>query len=179
MQLNDYGTELVKAYERLRLVSYDDGFGYLTIGWGHTSDKQFTVQPNQSITVEKANELLNYDINQDAIPLLNRELLFEEELTDNQYSALVSLVFNSGSFKVKKEGKWIPSSLMIALNEKRFTDAGSLILTHDTYAAGKPSLGLRRRRLTESWLFTNYKTDELNPVEWAKFAKNESCKRLV
>jgi len=178
MKFNDYGLELIKVYERLRLTSYQDFGGIWTIGWGHISDKYFTVSPNQTIDLAKAEELIAYDIQEDAISLLNRELLYENMLNDNQYSALVSLVYNSGSFKIKREGKWIASPLMTALNEKRFGDASDLILTHDITVNGQQLLGLRRRRLAEHLLYNSI-IDELAPVEWAKWVYREVQKRLT
>lgn len=177
--LNEYGIALIKEFEKLRLKSYDDGFGYLTIGWGHTSDKYFKVNQNQVITEEKANELLKYDIEQDAINLLNRELLYEELLDNFQYSALVSLVYNSGSFKIKVNGRWIPSPLMIALNNKEFTKAGELIKSHDIRVRGKVLLGLRRRRLCEYWLYTRYRVNEMKPSVWAKEIRLKAEKLLT
>lgn len=172
-QLNEYGLELIKSYERLRLKSYDDGYGYLTIGFGHISDKFFEVKPNQIIDEPKANELLRYDISE-AEWIVNRQLLYEDLLTDNQYSALVSIVFNSGSFKINNNGHIIPTQLLTALNNKEFERVARMIKFYKVNSAGKPSLGLRRRRLCEHWLYTSYKTDSLQPKEWVRLSRIEA-----
>ena len=180
MEFNEYGLELIKSFERLRLTSYDDGFGYLTVGYGHLSDKFFEVKINQQITEQKANEILWHDIYQDAIPIVNNQLLYENLLNDNQYSALVSIVFNSGSFKYRdNHGEIVQTQLLTALNKKEFDRASMIIKFYKITSNGKQSLGLRRRRLCEHWLYTSYKTTEMPPKDWVKWARIESEKLVV
>lgn len=174
-QITEHGRELVKSYEKLILTAYDDGYGYLTIGYGHTSDKYYKIVPGASITKEKAIEIFKVDLFE-AGDAVDRELLNEDKLSDNQYSAIVSTVFNCGSLKAKREGRWIPSELMIALNEMKLDQAAELLKTFKTTSAGKPSLGLRRRRLAEYFLFTSTRTSEMDPVSWAKWARSEADK---
>jgi lysozyme len=178
-QLNEYGLELIKSYERLRLTSYDDGYGYLTIGYGHTSDKFFEVKPNQTIDEPKAIELLRYDITE-AEEIVIRQLLYKDELNDNQYSALVSIAFNSGSFKYRKNnGEIALTQLLVALNNKDYITAASVIRIHKVTSKGKAVLGLGRRRLCEYYLFTSYMTNDLQPKEWTKFVRSESERILL
>jgi lysozyme len=163
---NEHAIALAKSYETLKLTTYDDGAGYLTIGYGHISDKKYKVLPGTTITKEFAEELFLYDL-AEATQLMCNELAHEEDLSDNEYSALVDLAFNSGSMKIKKDGKWVPSDLMNALNEHNFQIAGELIKTHDIYAGGKILKGLKRRRLAEYFLYTGFRVGELKPTEWA------------
>jgi lysozyme len=172
-KLNEYGFELIKSFERLRLTSYDDGYGYLTIGYGHTTDKFFEVKPNQTIDEPKANEILRYDITE-AQDIVNRQLLYEDLLNDDQYSALTSIAFNSGSFKSRKDGQIIVTQLLKSLNAKELNRAGQIIKVYKTTSAGNPSLGLRRRRLCEHWLYTSFKTKELSPKDWVLFSRREA-----
>lgn len=176
-QANKYAIELAKSYETLKLTAYDDGAGFLTIGYGHISDKKYKVLPGATITKDFAEELFIYDL-AEATQLMCNELGHEDDLSDNQYSALVDLVFNSGSFKIKKDGKWIPSDLMNALNEHNFQIAGELIKTHDISASGKVLTGLKRRRLAEYFLYTGFRVGELEPVIWTQWVREET-KRLI
>ena len=36
MKTSEEGVDFIKQWETLRLNAYDDGYGYLTIGYGHT-----------------------------------------------------------------------------------------------------------------------------------------------
>ncbi len=171
-QINQYGIELAKSYERLRLTAYDDGSGFLTIGYGHISDKKYKVLSGAVITKDFANELFINDLNE-ATQLMCNELAHEDDLSDNQYSALVDLAFNSGSMKIKKDGKWVPSDLMNSLNDHNFQLAGELIKSHDIYAGGKILLGLKRRRLAEYFLYTGFRVGELDAITWTQFIRRE------
>jgi hypothetical protein len=74
---------------------------------------------------------------------------------------------------VKKNGKWNPSDLLNALNERNFQIAGELIKTHDLYSGGKIWKGLKRRRLAEYFLFTSYRVGELEPIDWTRWIRTE------
>lgn len=171
-QPNQYAVLLAKSYERKKLQSYNDGTGVLTIGYGHISDAKLKVIPGLTIIDTQAEELFLFDMNE-AADLLCKELVYENDLSDNQYSALVDLAFNSGSLKIKHGGKWIPSDLMNALNERNFQIAGELIKHHDIYGGGKIMKGLQRRRLAEYFLFTGYRVGELEPIDWTRWIRTE------
>lgn len=88
---NEAGFNLIKACEGCRLHSYQDIGGVWTIGYGHTPSG-----PGISITQDQADELLRKD-------LYSRECFLNDWcdrndvfLTSNQFSALMSLVFNCG-----------------------------------------------------------------------------------
>lgn len=81
--------ELIKEIERLRLQAYLCPAGVWTIGWGHTK----CVKKGMQITEEQAEELLREDM-QDAIDVVE---MLSVDLTENQYNALVSFVFNIGA----------------------------------------------------------------------------------
>lgn len=171
-QPNQYAVLLGKSYEKKRLTAYDDGTGILTIGYGHISDAKLKVTPGLVITDVQAEGLFIFDMNE-AAALLCNELVYELDLDDNQYSALVDLAFNSGSLKIKKNGKWIPSDLMNALNERNFQISGELIKTHDIYGGGKIMKGLKRRRLAEYFLYVGHRVGELSPVDWTRWVRTE------
>lgn len=89
-QLGTEGTKLIQAFEDLRLHAYQDGGGVWTIGWGHTGPE---VQSGCVITERIADKLFELDA-KTAVDAVNR--LVTAEIDQNQFDALVSLVFNIG-----------------------------------------------------------------------------------
>jgi len=86
------GLDIIKKYEGLRLEPYQDSTGRWSIGYGHTSGVSAY---NAPITEPQANDLLM----QDATIALHSILNYMPDgcMNDNQFSALVSLVFNVGT----------------------------------------------------------------------------------
>lgn len=88
--LNDTTINMIKGFEGLCLNAYKDSGGIPTIGYGHTKG----VKLGDTITEAEAITFLNQDLEEtqkaidDVIDLHN--------LTDNEYGAIVSLVFNVG-----------------------------------------------------------------------------------
>lgn len=132
--------ELIKKWEKLRLEAYkptpDDVW---TIGWGHTK----TARPGQVITVEKAQELFEYDTDwvEEAIADL-----VKVELNQNQYDATASLVFNIGRTQFSN------STFLKRLNAKDWLGAAEA-LTWWNKQKGKTLRGLVRRREEEKSYF--------------------------
>lgn len=89
MKTSNKGIELIKQFEGLRLKAYRDSGGKWTIGYGHTGG----VKSGDVITAQQANDFLIRDIKmaENAINGLNLNL------TQNQFDALVSFVFNVGT----------------------------------------------------------------------------------
>jgi lysozyme len=179
LNLNQYGEELIKSYEKLKLKSYRDSGGVWTIGYGQTTNKFIKVVEGMQITEDRAKELFNQHLADITIPLLNSELYYENQLNDFQYSALASLVYNSGSMKVKRNGKFSESRLMQHLNNNLVTLASIDIQSHDIRNRyGDTLLGLKRRRMCEYYLFTQYKTDEYEPKEWVQFIRSKTYNEI-
>lgn len=88
--INEKGLALIKNFEGLRKEVYNDGVGVWTIGYGHTRGVTSKTAP---ITEEKAEEYLLEDLKQARTIV---ETGVKVPLTDNQFSALVALVFNVG-----------------------------------------------------------------------------------
>jgi lysozyme len=82
--------EHIKRWEGLRLESYLDVGGILTIGYGHTGPD---VVEGQRITKAKADALLRADLR---VAMQAVSSLVKVPLTENQGGALVSFVFNVG-----------------------------------------------------------------------------------
>lgn len=147
---SEKGKDLIKEFEGLRLNSYRDSVGVWTIGYGHTG----TAKPNQTITKNEAERLLEKDL-----------LRFENSvnkavtipLNQNQFDALVSIVFNVGEGNSSKSGiirlkNGQPSTLLRRLNSGDYLGA-ALAFKDWRLAGGKVLNGLVRRRQAEFDLF--------------------------
>ena len=110
-----------------------------TIGWGHTH----TVKMGDVITEEKAQELFERDIAW-AVAAVNREV--NMGLTQNQFDALVSFVFNVG------ESAFGRSTLLRKLNAGDYEGAAREFPRWNKQA-GIVLKGLTRRRAHEMELF--------------------------
>lgn len=137
------GLEFIADVEGNKLHSYLDTGGVWTIGVGHTSDAGFKVGPNQQITYDKSMELLAIDA-KEAEDAINR--LVKVPLTQNQFDALVSFVFNLG------EGQFAASTLLRKLNAKDYVGAADQFPRWNK-DNGKEVLGLTKRRHLEQSVF--------------------------
>lgn len=143
MKISANGLGLIQAHEGLRLEAYPDpgsGGEPWTIGFGHTKG----VKPGDVITEEEATTFLQQDIAwvEDCI---NQTV--DVELTQNQFDALASFVFNLGC------GAFKGSTLCRLLNAGNY--AGAAEQFHRwTKAAGKDLPGLVKRRAHEAELFS-------------------------
>ncbi len=141
--INEAGLRILKEFEGLELEAYRDIVGVLTIGYGHTKN----VVEGQIISEEQADELLREDLHwaQEAV-----EKLVTVELSENEYSALVSLMFNIG------ETQFAKSTMLKRLNRGEFASAGEAL---EWFRKGKVDgklveiPGLIRRRAAERKLF--------------------------
>lgn len=141
------GLDLIKKYEGLRLEAYKDSAGILTIGYGHTK----TVKPGMVINQDMANLLLKTDV-MDAETAV-RDLV-NIELTQNQFDALVSFVFNVGRRNFER------STLLKKLNDGKILEAGEEFMkwTKARQPGGLKELpGLVKRRAEEKVLFLSKK----------------------
>ena len=109
--LSANGRGKIKQWEALRLVAYRDPVGIWTIGYGHTGD----VKEGDVITKPQAERLLDDDISvaTRAIARYVKPAIIEE-MTQNQYDALVSFIFNVGA------GAFQKSTLLKKLNNGDF-----------------------------------------------------------
>lgn len=95
MRISQKGIDFIKSHEALRLKAYQDSKGVWTIGWGHTKG----VKPGDVITREQAEQFIRDDfawvertLNADLVTGRDKPLV-----TQNEFDALCSLVFNIGS----------------------------------------------------------------------------------
>lgn len=142
MKTSQAGIDLIKQHEGLRLEAYPDpasGAEPWTIGYGHTKG----VMPGQRITQEQAEQFLRDDLwwAEDAV---NGSVTVN--ITQAQFDALVSLIFNIGATAFKK------STLLRKLNDFDYEGAADEFLKW-VKAAGKEMPGLVNRRKAERALF--------------------------
>lgn len=135
---------LVTQWEGKRLKAYPDpatGDAPWTIGYGHTRG----VRPGQLINEGQALTFLRADLADAARLLESRIGPVVAELTDNQYAALLSLIFNVGAGE-----SW---AIWKRLKARQFDQVPTEILRF-VNAGGKKLQGLVNRRAAEAALFT-------------------------
>ena len=96
MKTSETGIQMLKNFEGCKLKAYKDTSGIITIGYGHT----INVKENDKITLQQAEELFKEDLINAEIPAnaVNTTLLIKEmQLIQNNFDALVCLIFNIGS----------------------------------------------------------------------------------
>jgi len=139
MRSSDKGIDLIKSYEGLRLQSYDDGGGVWTIGYGSTTG----VTPGMTIDEAEATRLLKSD-------LMTAEQCVDEsvevEVTQHQFDALVSFVFNVGC-------KAFQNSTLLKLLNGGNADAAAQQFARWNKDNQKILAGLTKRRASEAELF--------------------------
>lgn len=165
MTINDLGLAIIKAYEKCVLTPYldDDTPKKWTIGWGHLLPFDERAHVNEvvaylrargwcdpmstsgEITQETADAILREDVSK-AEKAVEALVTVDEALTRNQFSALVSLVFNIGS------GQFATSTILKYVNQKKWVAAQGQFHVWKK-AGGKVLDGLIRRRSVEAFLF--------------------------
>ena len=143
MKLSTTGLELIKKFEGLRLRSYVDVVGVLTVGYGHTGPD---VVSGMVISEEEAEAFLLKDVRSFETAVSNNTKV---KLNQNEYDALVSFTYNVGSNAFKN------STLLRLLNngspkEEVADEFGRWVKGG---ADGAEIPGLVRRRADEKKLF--------------------------
>ncbi|MBS1205286.1 MAG: Phage related lysozyme [Proteobacteria bacterium] len=139
MKTGVHGLTIIKEFEGLRLRAYQCSANVWTIGYGHTAG----VGVDDIITEDQAISLLHQDV-AESERAVNQYV--HVPLTQNQFDALVSFVFNLGI------GNFCTSTLLKKLNTEDYTGAAGEFLRW-VNASGKVLPGLVRRRQAEKALF--------------------------
>lgn len=139
MNIGEAGLSLIKNFESMRHEAYQCPMGVWTIGYGHTSG----VQPGEVITTEKAETLLRQDVKFAEQAIVQ---LVTVPLTQNEFDALASFVFNIGGNKFRT------STLLKKLNSGDYRSAADELLQW-SHGGGKTLPGLMRRRIAEKTLY--------------------------
>lgn len=142
MQPANPAFEIIKHHEKLRLRAYNDGFGKMTIGYGHVlkDGESFS-----SISESKANSLLQSDAIEAGTAI--QQLVFSK-LNQNQFDGLTSLIFNIG------RGNFARSTLLELLNAGDFQGASKAFSAFNK-AGGEENAHLTQRRQAEAALFVS------------------------
>lgn len=123
-----------------------------TIGWGHTGPE---VKPGLVITKVKGRALLKEDLKKAAVKIyacVKAEII--EALSEEQWSALLSFVFNLGANK-----SW---TLWKVLNAGRFHEVPAQLMRF-VNAAGRRMQGLANRRAAEVALWNSGEVEDYVP----------------
>jgi lysozyme len=141
MFINDAGLDLIKQAEGFSPSAYECPGGVMTIGYGHAikEDEEFP----DKITREEAEKLLKKDV-EHAEEIVKRYV--KKRLTRNQFSALVSFVYNVG------EGNFRSSTLLRYINKDKDYHAAAEFIRW-RYANKVVLGGLVKRRLEEALLY--------------------------
>lgn len=144
--------DLVKQFEGLHRVgsdglihAYKDAVGYPTIGFGTllTKDRNADLARFAPITEAQAEAYLIEELSKCAKSIVR---LVNVPLTDEQFGALASFVYNLGA------GSLQSSTLRRRLNEGDYDEAADQFLRW-VMAGGRVLKGLQRRREAERELF--------------------------
>ena len=136
---------LIESFETFQPKEYYDGYGYLTVGFGHR------VLPREDwhlgITRDQADALLQGDL---GIAEAGVNAACTVPLNENQYGALVSFTFNLGVGSLDR------AMFVRSLNTGRYADVPPGLRLY-VYAGHPPirSAGLVRRRAAEITLWND------------------------
>lgn len=137
--INAAGIALIREFEGLSLIPYQDSKGIFTQGIGHTKGITADSLP---ITPDIAEQWLQEDL-EDAEDEIDQHITVD--LNGNQYAALTSLCFNCG-----------PAPLLghvgMYINASEFQQAADAFLAWD-HDGNRIIPGLMRRREAERKLF--------------------------
>lgn len=170
MNISQTGLDLIKKFEGLRLEAYRDVAGIWTIGYGHTGD---LAHEDSVITEAKAEWLLRQDVSWSERAV---DDIVKVSLSQNEFDALVSLVFNIGV------GNFQSSTCLRRLNNKDRNGAAMALQWFNKARIGgelQEVAGLVRRRAAEAELFltpyrepeTQHGTSKLKAAEETKASK--------
>lgn len=128
---------MVRHFEGFRPVAYKDPIGIWTIGYGFTEG----VKPGDTISMAEASERLRTELEEHA--QIVRDAIPDVPLSQGQFNALVSYVFNIGR---------ILETLLAKLKARDY--AGAMReFPRACRAEGRPLPGLYRRRLAEACMW--------------------------
>lgn len=156
------GIELMHYFEQCRLTAYPDpasefartGRGSpepVTIGWGDTGGWKL----GDTITQQEADERFERRLRKEFEPFVRNAVLVP--LTQKQFDAMVSIVYNTGPGGPKRDGiirlaSGTPSTLLRKLNAGDYAGAAAQFPAWNR-SGGRVMKGLQRRREAERLVF--------------------------
>lgn len=154
-KIGEKGILLIASFESFESKPYICPAGVITIGEGTTryfdTKKRVTLQ-DKEVTKEEARRLLKGDIETIYAPLVDK--LCRDDLTQNEFDAVCSFVYNAGATYRGKDGKNHYFNLFDNINNKLKKE--ELIKYWEACAitgGGKKLNGLINRRKAEAALF--------------------------
>lgn len=158
MRTSADGIELIKEFEDFFPNAYRDPVGVWTIGWGHTDG----VEEGDVITKEEGEVYLAADLRETERYIKH---YVQVPLTQHQFDALVSLVFNMGI------GNFVKSSVYKFLNRGNYAEACKQFSryvngTHRDTGETEKFEGLVRRRAAEMalWNLPDHVPSDKSPI---------------
>ena len=139
MKTSAEGTALIKKFEGCELEAYQCSANVWTIGYGHTKD----VEEGDTISKEEAEEMLVEELHEYE-NYVNKYV--NVALSQNQFDALVSWVYNLGPANLKA------STMLKVLNDGKYEEVPYQMKRWNK-AGGKVLDGLVRRREAEALLY--------------------------
>ena len=136
------GKQLIRQYEGLRLAAYLCPAGVPTIGYGHTKG----VKMGMGISQQQADDYLVEDI----APLEHKLNTMGINFRQEQFDALVSWMFNLGIASFTR------STMLKRIQEDKPDEVITDEMVRWVTAAGKPLVGLKKRRIDEANMFLGY-----------------------
>jgi lysozyme len=146
MQINSTGLRLIKDAEVFYSKPYLCPANVPTIGWGTTvypNGKKVTLK-DKPITEQQGEEYLAHDLEASCNAV---QRLVTEPLNSNQFSALVSFVYNLG------EGTLTQSTLLKVINANTTNTRIITEMCRFIFGGGKILHGLVKRRANEAALY--------------------------
>lgn len=144
MKTSQKGIDQIESFEGTRLTPYLDTANKWTVGTGHLMVSGDGCVVGVPITMQQAEDLLRIDL-EIAENVINREKL---DLTQNEFDALVSFVFNLGA------GAFDRSTLLKFLKTGN-KEAAAKEFPKWSMAGGVESKGVKARRFAEQDCFVN------------------------
>ena len=138
--------DTIQQFEGLKLKAYKDSVGIWTVGFGNifNLDTGNPIKEGDEITLETAERWLKIEV--DNLQAKMRKVI-TVTLTDNQWTALTSLVYNIGFGAFKR------STLLRLLNAGASKEEVAKQFLRWNKAGGKEIKGLTNRRQAEYNLF--------------------------
>jgi lysozyme len=154
---------LIREYEGFSPTVYTCPAGYPTIGYGHVvlPGERF----DKPMTVAEAERLLTKDLASRERDVLT---LVKVPMTQGQFDALVSFVYNIGAYGTPKSPRLRESTLLAMFNAGNAAGAAAQFSRWNE-SAGKVQAGLVRRRAAEAELF------RLSDAQYAERAQLEGA----
>ena len=144
--VNQNCIDIIKSFEGLFLKPYLCPANVATIGYGTIRYPNGTKvrMTDVAITEAKAMEYLMFEINQKSRAI---DPMLREDLTGNQFAALISFAYNLGEGALRK------STLLKVVNATPLSPQIRTEFQKWVYADGKKLNGLLRRRNAEADLY--------------------------